>query len=213
MPDLAIMQEASRAPGAEFGNRSSENCHYAYCMVRQVERPKKRQPRIVGLIAGNVDALFAHAARREALADRASPKRLAEYIERQRWGETASWRNIYRARTGETMVGLDVVDLIARAFGLEAWQLLTVQFDPAAPPRIGPTPAEQRILDAIRFADGEGKQGPAPRVNPRDDAEHETHATPNNGGSTRQDREKGKGNRPIAGTGPGSARKKTPKAR
>lgn len=58
-----------------------------------------------------------------------------------------------RLKAQETSVGLDLVDKIARSFGVEPWQLLVPGFDPDAPPVApGASPMAQDIaqmLDAI----------------------------------------------------------------
>lgn len=61
-----------------------------------------------------------------------------------------------RLKEGKTSVGLDVVQRIARAFGLEPWQLLIPGLDPARLPeymRLSPQAADvARMLDAIEDA-------------------------------------------------------------
>lgn len=58
-----------------------------------------------------------------------------------------------RLKAQETSVGLDVVDKIASAFGVESWQLLVPGFDPVALPDLnGASPMAKDIaamLDAI----------------------------------------------------------------
>ncbi|MEI2416188.1 helix-turn-helix transcriptional regulator [Orrella sp. JC864] len=41
-----------------------------------------------------------------------------------------------RARTGESVLRIDNLEDIARAYGLEAWQLLVPHVDPNTPPRL-----------------------------------------------------------------------------
>lgn len=60
---------------------------------------------------------------------------------------------IGRIKKQETSVGVEVIDKIARAYDLQAWQLLTPGFDPANPPVLRPlSAAEVRLYERLRLA-------------------------------------------------------------
>ena len=56
---------------------------------------------------------------------------------------------IKRMLEAEVAVNLDTLDAVANAYGLQAWQLLVPDFDPAAPPMM-PTTLERALLVAMR---------------------------------------------------------------
>lgn len=53
-----------------------------------------------------------------------------------------------RLKSQETSIGLELVDKIAAAFGVQTWQLFVPDFDPAAPPSLLPATAAERELVA-----------------------------------------------------------------
>lgn len=101
-------------------------------------KPKgaKRPPRIALVIKTNIEALLDYAGRRPELADRATPVALETFIRKQAWGESVGKSSIYRMTEGKSATGADVLDMVARAFDLQAWQLLMPGFDPGNPPSL-----------------------------------------------------------------------------
>ena len=53
---------------------------------------------------------------------------------------------IQRIQAQKTSVGLAIIDRIAEAFDLSAWQLLVPGFDPSNPPALQPVSAKERVL-------------------------------------------------------------------
>lgn len=53
---------------------------------------------------------------------------------------------VQRIKAQETSVGIAVLDKIAAAFDLAAWQLLVPGFDPGNPPALQPVSAKEREL-------------------------------------------------------------------
>lgn len=60
---------------------------------------------------------------------------------------------IYRIKQQDTSIGLEVVDSIAAAFQLEAWQLLVPCVDPNHPPTLLPmSEAERKFYERVANA-------------------------------------------------------------
>jgi transcriptional regulator with XRE-family HTH domain len=56
-----------------------------------------------------------------------------------------------RLKEGETSVGLETIDKIARHFNVQAWELLVPNFDPANRPTLQPiTEQERRLYERLR---------------------------------------------------------------
>lgn len=53
---------------------------------------------------------------------------------------------IGRALSGETAATVDTVEQIAKAYGLEAWQLLVAGMDPSNPPVLQAVSAQEKAL-------------------------------------------------------------------
>lgn len=53
---------------------------------------------------------------------------------------------VQRIKAQRTSVGIEVIDKIAEAFDLAAWQLLVPGFDPKNPPALQPVSAKERKL-------------------------------------------------------------------
>ena len=62
----------------------------------------------------------------------------------------ASSNTIGRMRRGDGAARVSTVSIVAKAFGLNANQLLTPGLDPASPPEIVSDDAEKRLLQAFR---------------------------------------------------------------
>jgi hypothetical protein len=68
-----------------------------------------------------------------------------------------------RVLSGDVGVGIDLLEKIADAYGLEVWQLLVPNFDPQKPPQLSGRPAiqnilEQQLLDFYRHMPDERKE-------------------------------------------------------
>lgn len=70
-------------------------------------------------------------------------------------GKGLNVRLIDRLTKGQHAVTLDKLEEIASACGLQAWQLLLEDFDPAAPPDTPITDEERRMLNRLRRLLGE----------------------------------------------------------
>ncbi len=57
-----------------------------------------------------------------------------------------------RMKEQKTSVGLDILDAVASAFGLQAWHLLTPDLDPKNPPVIWLTETERKLYATISSA-------------------------------------------------------------
>ncbi len=57
-----------------------------------------------------------------------------------------------RIKKRETSVGIDVLEKVAEAFGLQAWHLLTPNLDPLNPPVIWLTKSERDLYENMRNA-------------------------------------------------------------
>jgi len=57
-----------------------------------------------------------------------------------------------RMKEQKTSVGLDILDAVAGAFGLQAWHLLTPELDPSNPPVIWLTESERKLYATISTA-------------------------------------------------------------
>ena len=64
-----------------------------------------------------------------------------------------SQSTIDRLEEGRTDCRISTVAGVAAAFGFQPWQLLVPEFDPKNPPEIALTPAERRLLRAMRGKD------------------------------------------------------------
>ena len=178
----------------------TNGCEFLYASLvpknETQSRPIKRAPRTAATIKANVEALLRYAAEHPELHDRRKPEALAEYIRAQNWGDTVSRSSIYNMLEGRHATGSDALDLVARAFDLEAWHLLTPNLDPANPPVILASQIEKdlwrdlqegaRRFAAIGRAESGQQQHPderAPRLD-RDtasDAPSETNVRPSGG--------------------------------
>lgn len=58
--------------------------------------------------------------------------------------------SILRAVRKDGACGIDVAQSIARAYGLDAWQMLIPDLDPSNPPIVSVTPAERQLWERIR---------------------------------------------------------------
>lgn len=90
------------------------------------------------------------------------------------WNEINLWQLAKRAKIGpatatrikeaRTSVGLDIVDKVAGVFGLQAWQLLLPDLDPANVPAAMISDDEKRLYERLKrakaVADGEVQQSP-----------------------------------------------------
>lgn len=70
-------------------------------------------------------------------------------------GKGLNVRLIDRLTKGQHAVTLDKLEEIASACGLQPWQLLLEDFDPAAPPDSPITDEERRMLNRLRRLLGE----------------------------------------------------------
>ena len=57
-----------------------------------------------------------------------------------------------RIKEQDTSVGLDIIDKVARAFGLHAWQLLLPDLDPENAPVTMISDAQKRLFDRLKRA-------------------------------------------------------------
>lgn len=134
------MQALSLHPIAGFGSRRASSRRYPWPMSKKAKTkaaagPEKRPPQISPIIAENVNTLLEYA-RERGDTKRALPAELSDYIAGAKLGDTISTTHLYRLLRGRSSVGADVVDLIARAYGFEAWELLVPGFDPRRRPVI-----------------------------------------------------------------------------
>lgn len=115
---------------------------------RKPNAPAKRRPRIAATVRTNTQAVFAMARRVPELADRSTPVLLSAYIKARagEYGDTVSKSHIYRMLTGGRAVGADVLDIVARAFGLEAWHMLVPGMEPENPPSVLISDAQRRLF-------------------------------------------------------------------
>lgn len=51
-----------------------------------------------------------------------------------------------RMKEGETSVGLEIIDKIAKRFGVQSWELLVPNFDPSNRPALQPVSEQERRL-------------------------------------------------------------------
>jgi transcriptional regulator with XRE-family HTH domain len=105
---------------------------------RQMPKSGKRQPDkksdplpVVAILQKSLRALFKYAKDIPALHNRRNSVALQNWMREQpQWGDSVSKSHINRIENGEGPVGIDVVDMIARAFGYDAWELLHPSFEP-----------------------------------------------------------------------------------
>lgn len=109
--------------------------------------PKQRneQSPVVLTLQANLKSIFDYADRHPELRDRSTPVRLAEWIDEQGWGDRVSKSTIYRMAKAEGPVVTDALELVARAFDLQAWHMLVPGLDPANPPYVLAT-EQERVL-------------------------------------------------------------------
>lgn len=93
---------------------------------RNYARGRPRQPLtgVTGVrlvLARNVRSLLTH-------------RNVAESAVAKSWGLPQTMLN--RVTNGRTDTRIESIDEVAKAFGLQAWQLLVPAFDPAHPPRL-----------------------------------------------------------------------------
>jgi hypothetical protein len=71
-------------------------------------------------------------------------------------GQPVGKSTIDRATRSETPLNLDFLEVIAKCFGLDAWQLLVPNLNPAQPPVLrAVNPSEQQFYDRVRTVTAE----------------------------------------------------------
>lgn len=123
------------------------------------ERPEKRHAPVVHAAAKAALKIWEWAERDSRWKDRDNPKKLAAVMSKHpaKWGGfVASKNKLYGIRNGAQAVGIDGIEAFARAFGFEAWQLLTPDFDPENPPVIV-TRSERDAMDGLVQARADAK--------------------------------------------------------
>lgn len=60
--------------------------------------------------------------------------------------------NCARLKAQKTSIGIDMLAVFAKPFGLQPWQLLVPSLDPANPPVVWMTQAERDLYDRMRQA-------------------------------------------------------------
>lgn len=100
----------------------------------------------VAIAKANLTECFEFAKRSPGLQDRANANLLAQHLasHKAHYGGTVSKSHIYRIAKGEGPVATDVLHIIAKAYGLQAWQMLVPGMEPAIPPA--------RIVDDLQRA-------------------------------------------------------------
>lgn len=132
------------------------------------------QPDIKKVLKANVEALMTY------FADRQRGKTMRTDAQGVRWlaGKAKiSPGSVGRIFKAKTSVGIDIVDKVARAFKLRAYQLLIPELDPANPAWIPATKEEKRIAKTVRLVsetlDTEGAEGAHEETNPDGRSDHD----------------------------------------
>jgi hypothetical protein len=129
----------------KHGNEPTNGARYDRRMPKRGNRPAgSRQSVASDALARNLAALFQYAGDVGHLSDRATPVLLEDYI-REKLKGAVSKNTTYRMLNGDLGVGVRKLELVARAFGLEAWNLLFPGFDPTHPPALITTDVEKRL--------------------------------------------------------------------
>lgn len=154
-------------------------------------KAKRKKSGVVKIVQENTEALFALAARDPEFLDRASPVRLEEYIAEQKWEDRVGKSTIYRMFNGEGPVGADTLELVARAFNLQAYHLLIPGLDPANPPVVLTSAREREFWEHVRNLNrdsgGGNAKAPAKREDDRGQTDPPTTQT-GSGGPSRNGR-------------------------
>lgn len=128
-----------------------------------------------GIVAVNLDKLIQHAKDHHKLGKPASKKAIATWIEQHgaQYGYSAVRSTVQRTLNGKTKPRVDTLGAVARAYGLEAWQLLIKEFDPEHPPVLLGITAVNAIIASLnnvaqkhqqQSGDAEAER-PSPRPN------------------------------------------------
>lgn len=106
---------------------------------------------VVDIAKVNLRACFAMAKRDQRLRDRTNANQLAKHIaaNRDHYGDTVSKSHIYRTAQGDGPVSTDVLHVIAKAYGLQAWHMLTAGMQPANPPVIIVDERQRKLYASI----------------------------------------------------------------
>lgn len=131
LPNTALRKWGCGLYCAESGNFRTDgrNYHAGMPYGSGPSNGDARSP-VLRVFARNLDVLLDWAGGMRRFRDRAPlPEMLANYIADQRWGGTVSKRQLYRYLNSEQAASIDAVALIARAFDMEAWELLVPDFN------------------------------------------------------------------------------------
>ena len=106
---------------------------------------------VTGIARDNLQRCFQMAKRDQRLSDRTNANLLAKHIaeHREHYGDTVSKSHIYRTAKGEGPVGTDVLHVIAKAYGLQAWHMLMPGMQPANPPVVIVDERQRRMYQSI----------------------------------------------------------------
>ena len=112
-------------------------------------KQRERQAAVVLILAANMKRIFAMADRLPDYRNRSTPERLCEWITDEKWEDRIGKTTVYKMLNGDGPVVIDQVELVARAFEMEAWHLLTPDLDPANPPYLVRTKEERELWKKI----------------------------------------------------------------
>lgn len=106
---------------------------------------------VVVVTQASLLACFEYAKRRPELSDRTNSNELAKHIRENaaHYGDTVSKSHIYRIKDGSGPVGTDVLQIIAKAYGLEAWQMLVEGMEPQNPPSVLVSAGQRRLFKEL----------------------------------------------------------------
>ena len=143
-------------------------------------KERKRQAEIIKVLAANMKAVFAFADRVPETRDRSTPERLCEWIDEQRWGDRMGKTTVYKMLRGTGPVVIDQLELVARAFDLEAWHLLVPGLDPANPPYLVRSEQERELWRSIVKV----REAALEEATKREDAREDRHSESPTDGAT-----------------------------
>lgn len=137
-----------------FGNQPTDGGRYALRMPRSgkeiaPELLDAHAEDVIAIAQANLKACFAMAKRDARMGDRTNSNQLAAHLaaHKYHYGDTISKSHIYRMERAVGPVGTDVLHVIAKAYGLQAWHMLMAGLQPANPP-VGVIDARQQAMFA-----------------------------------------------------------------
>jgi hypothetical protein len=156
-------REFPQGPGRKyfpvFGHHPTNGARYPFRMPK-IGKAIEPSPElfetppedVVSIARDSLAACFAFAARTPGLRDRANANQLANHMARfsKHYGNTVSKSHIYRMENGQGPVGSDVLHMIAKAYGLQAWHMLVPGLEPANPPAVLVDDSQRAMYKAIQ---------------------------------------------------------------